>query len=222
MQDILVGSLAVAVGALFCWRGYLTMRVIIPIWGGFAGFVLGAGLVAAVDDDNGFLRSAVAWLVGLAIGILFAAGAYLYFEIAVSIAMAAMGFVLGTGLMVALGVRWSWLIIAVGVITGVVLAVVAIAADLPMVLLIVLTAVSGATTVVAGVMLLVDAVETAWFTSDAATQRLDDEWWWYVLVAVLAVAGIVAQLAAIDRRHTTIRQAWDEGGNARRAAPSSP
>jgi len=48
-------------------------------------------------------------LVGLlAVAILFGLIAYLYYEVAVVLAMAAIGFALGTGLMVALGVRWSW------------------------------------------------------------------------------------------------------------------
>ena len=47
MQDVVVGLLAIAVGALFAFRGYFAMRVIIPIWGAFAGFMLGAGLVDA-------------------------------------------------------------------------------------------------------------------------------------------------------------------------------
>ena len=33
MKDIVVGVLAVLVGALFCFRGWLAMRVVIPIWG---------------------------------------------------------------------------------------------------------------------------------------------------------------------------------------------
>lgn len=33
MQDVLVGLLAIAVGALFAARGYVAMRLIIPWWG---------------------------------------------------------------------------------------------------------------------------------------------------------------------------------------------
>ncbi len=51
------------IGAGFCFRGYLAMRVIIPFWGAFAGFMLGAGLVDAIDD-SGFLATLLGWLVG--------------------------------------------------------------------------------------------------------------------------------------------------------------
>jgi hypothetical protein len=219
MQDVIVGLLAIAVGALFCFRGYLAMRIIIPIWGGFAGFMLGAGLVASFEDA-GFLRSAVAWVVGIAVALLFAVCAYLYYEISVAIAMAAIGFTLGTSIMVALGVTWSWVIILVGVFLAIVLAIIAIGGDVPMLLLTFLTALAGASTIVAGAMLLTGAVNTNEFESVSTTERLDDDWWWYVIYAVLAVAGIVAQLADRNRRVGSVRESWrDTGGREMRAYP---
>ncbi len=44
MDDILLGLLAVAAGALFCFRGAFAFRIVIPIWGAFVGFGFGAGL----------------------------------------------------------------------------------------------------------------------------------------------------------------------------------
>ena len=44
MKDIIVGIVAILVGALFCFRGWLAMRVVIPIWGAFGGFVFAAML----------------------------------------------------------------------------------------------------------------------------------------------------------------------------------
>jgi hypothetical protein len=211
MQDIVVGLLAIAVGALFCFRGYLAMRVIIPIWGGFAGFLLGAGLVASVEDA-GFLRSAVAWVVGIAVAALFATCAYLYYEISVAIAMAGIGFALGTSVMVALGVTWSWVIVLAGVIAGVALALVAIGGDLPMLALTLLTALAGSTTIVGGAMLLAGAVDTDEFTSVSTTERLDDDWWWYAIYVLLAIAGILAQLSDTSRRRVTVRQSWQDTG----------
>lgn len=211
MEDVIVGLLAILVGALFCFRGYLAMRIIIPMWGAFVGFMLGAGLVVGVGDD-GFLRSAVGWIVGIAVGLLFALLAYLYYEISIAIAMGGIGFVLGTGLMVALGVDWSWLIVLVGVIVGVLLAIIAIAGDLPMILLTVLTAMAGATTIVGGIMLLTGTVDTLDFETVATTKRLDDDWWWYAIYLVLVIAGIVAQVSDTQRRRGSVRQAWQETG----------
>ena len=107
MDDILVGIIALIVGLVFCFTGYFAMRVVIPIWGGFAGFMLGAGLVDNFTDE-GFLATALGWVVGIALALLFALLAYFYYEISVVIAMAAIGFTIGSTVMVALGVTWSW------------------------------------------------------------------------------------------------------------------
>ena len=54
----------------------------------------------------------------------------------VVLAMGAIGFLLGTSIMYAFDVQWEWLIVLVGIAAGVLLAVLAVVADLPMVLLV--------------------------------------------------------------------------------------
>lgn len=209
MNDIISGVLAIAIGALFCFRGYLTMRVIIPLWAMFGGFVLGAAIVAS-SDDHTFLRTGLSWAVGAVVGIVFGLFAYLFFEVSVVIAMSGIGFSLGVTAMVAIGVQWSWAILLVGVAAGVLLAVIALAGNMPMVLLTVLTATSGASTIVGGIMLLTDRLQTSEITDSAGvTDRLHDDWWWYAIWGVLAVAGLLAQLGAHDRATGTMREAWD-------------
>ena len=68
MSDITVGVIAILTGAVFCFRGYLAMRIIIPLWGAFAGFMLGAGIVSGAD---GFLGSALGWIVGIVLAVVF-------------------------------------------------------------------------------------------------------------------------------------------------------
>lgn len=209
MEDVISGVLAILVGLLFCFRGYLTMRIIIPIWAMFGGFVLGVAIVAS-SDDHGFLRTGLSWTVGAVVGIVFGLLAYMFFEVSVVIAMSSIGFSLGVTAMVALGVSWSWLILLVGVAAGVLLAVIALAGNLPMVLLTVLTASAGASTVVGGIMLLTDKLQSSEIThSSNVTDRLHDDWWWFAIWGVLFVAGLVAQLGAHDRATGTMREAWD-------------
>jgi hypothetical protein len=219
MADVIVGLAAIAVGALFCFRGYLAMRIIIPIWGAFAGFVLGAGLAANLADDR-FLGTAVSWIVGLVVGLLFGLLAYLYYEISIVLAMAAIGFSLGTSSMVAVGASWNWLIVLVGVLVGVLLAVAAIVVDLPMVLLTVLTALAGATAVVAGIMLAVGTITNESLNSAVTTERLNDNWWWYLVYVALAIGGIVVQLRSSDRTSGSMRDSWTaDGGRQLRGRP---
>jgi hypothetical protein len=211
MSDILIGLLAVAVGALIAARGYLAMRLIIPVWGAFTGFFVGAGIVGAVTGD-GFLSTVVGWLVGLAVAMVFALLAYLYYELSVVIAMGAIGFSLGTAAMVALGVSWSWVIVLVGVLAAVFLAGIAIVGDLPMVILMVLTALAGASTVVFGLMLVFGVIDLGDLDSAATTQAVDDDWWWYAISILVAAVGIAAQFRAVESLTTTMRQQWAEDG----------
>jgi hypothetical protein len=208
MQDWVVGVLAVLVGALFLFRGYLALRVVFPLWGGFVGFVLGASLTAGWTGDS-FLGTTASWVVALALAVLFALLAYLYYAVSVVIGMASIGFVLGTALMGALGVEWSWVVVLVGVVVGVALAWFAIVANLPMMLLVVLTALTGAAMVVVGLLIVVGSLESTELTSASTTQALELGWGWSLLAALLVVVGIVSQVSTTERLSRSMRAAWD-------------
>ena len=82
------------------FAGQFVLRLVIPIWGFFAGFAFGAGLVAELADER-FLGTVLGWVLGLVFALVFAVFAYLYFYVAVTLAMAAFGFAIGSGLVVA-------------------------------------------------------------------------------------------------------------------------
>ncbi len=211
MEDILVGVLAVLVGVMLCFRGWIFLRTLIPFWGAFAGFFAGAGLVASFTNE-GFLATAVGWMVGVAVALVFGLLAYLYYELSVIIAMGALGFAIATAVMVAMGVTWSWLIILIGLAAAIFLAFIAIAGDLPMVLLVIISAAGGATIAVGGFMLILGVIDLADFTSGATTQRVDEDWWWWAAYAFLAIAGIFAQFRVLDSVTATLREQWREAG----------
>jgi hypothetical protein len=211
VREVVLALLALAVGSLFCFRGYLTMRLVIPLWGALSGFLLGAGLVDRVTGD-GFLTGALGWLVGLAVAAVFWFLAYAYYEVSVVLAMGAVGFVLGASLMVALDVRWSWPVVLVGVLVGMALAVLAVVGGLPMLLLTVLTAVAGAGTIVAGIMLLTGSVTADDLDSTAVAARIEDSAGWWVLYAVLAGTGIVLQLRVHGYVRRSAREQWSADG----------
>ena len=207
MTDIIVGIIAVLVGALLCFRGYLAMRALISVWGAFIGFLLGAGLVAGITH-SGFLSAVIGWVVGIVLAIVFGVLAYLFYQVAVVLGMAAIGFTLGTSLMAAFHIQWSWVTVLVGIAAGLVLAVIAIAGDLPAVLLAVLTALAGASVVVFGVMLLVGTINSTEFTTGELTAKLNANWVWYAAYVVLAVVGIIVQGTHLNRAKRSMRQQW--------------
>ncbi len=221
MKDVIVGIVAALIGAMFCFRGYLAMRIIIPVWGALFGFFLGAGMVDAISGD-GFLRTAVGWLVGIVVALVFGAIAYMYYEISILIGMAAIGFAIGASAMAALGVSWSWVLITVGIAVGAALAFFAMVADLPMALLTLLTATAGASTMVAGIMLIVGTVNLDDFDNGVTTEHVTDNKWWYVLYLALVIVGIVAQIRSTERMRASLREAWTvDGGRHLRASESA-
>lgn len=216
MQDLVVGVLAILVGALFCFRGYWAMRFVIPLWGAFAGFNAGAGLVAKLNHE-GFLVSALGWTVAVAAALLFALFAYLYYAIAVIIAMASIGFALGAATMAAAGVSWNWAIVLAGAVVGVLLAIVAIITDLPMALLVILSAIAGAAASVAGLMLLSGTLNTVDFSNQNVTLDLNGNGWWYVLLVVLIAVGAAVQFRSV-RARSGMHDSWADAHH--RAEPS--
>ncbi len=212
MKDVIVGIIVILIGALFCFRGWLAMRIIIPIWGAFAGFLVGAGLIQAWTGD-GFLSTSFSWIIGLVFAVVFFFLAYLYFEVSVIIAMAFIGFAVGVSVMSAIGVTWNWVLIIVGLVVGLALGALAIATDLPMGVLAVVTALGGASAITAGVMLIVGTVNLDDFDNGITTKDLiHDNPWWYVLYIGLVIAGIVAQIAFAERIDRTLRDSWTESG----------
>ena len=108
MADIILGILAIIAGVAMLTAGQFVLRLVIPIWGFFAGFAFGAGLVADFADEH-FLGSVLGWVLGLVFALVFAVLAYLYYYVAITLAMAAFGFTIGSGLVVALastGTGW--------------------------------------------------------------------------------------------------------------------
>ena len=201
MADFFLGVLAILAGLVFCFSGYLWLRIVLPVWGAFVGFAFGAGLVAGLGGDR-FLGEVLGWVVGLAFALLFAALAYAYFAFAVVIAMTSVGFVIGSGLVVALGVDWSWVGVLVGVLVGAIVCVASILVNLPAVVLTTLGAIGGAISVVAGLMLVTGALDSADFTRETFADRVHDDWWWYVVFVALALVGTISQMrdAAAMRR----------------------
>jgi hypothetical protein len=114
--------------------------------------------------------------------------------------------------MVALDIRWSWVVVAVGVLVGISLAVLAVVGRLPMLLLTVLTALAGAATIVGGIMLLTGVLAAADLSSQAVVSRIDDSTGWWVLYLVLAVTGVVLQVRLLDDLRRSVREQWAADG----------
>src|SRR3954454_22373050 len=207
MADILLGILALVAGGAMLLAGRFVLRLVIPIWGFFAGFTFGAGLVAGFADEH-FLGTVLGWVLGLVFALVFAVLAYLYYYVAIVIAMGAFGFAIGSGLVVALGIDWNWLAVLVGLVVGLVIGLVSIFANMPMIVLVVLSAFAGAVGVVAGLMLVVGSLNSADFSRGDFTDTVSDSFGWYLLLLVLAFGSVFIQARQRALMRQNIQEVW--------------
>jgi hypothetical protein len=217
MQDVIAGILIFAIGALFCFRGYLAMRIVLPIWGLFAGFAFGAGLIAAITGD-GFVGTLLGWVSGAFFALVFAALAYLYYEVAVVLSLALVGFVVTGAIVTALGITASWFVFGVGLAAGVLVGIGVAIFRVPMLLLVVLTAMGGAVAMVAGVLLVFNRIDLEQFDDASVSSHLDGRPLWTIVAIVLAIVGAVAQLVWLSRVEQDMRAQWEAAGGRRLAS----
>ncbi len=207
MADIIVGVLAIIAGSAMLVAGQFVLRLVIPVWGFFAGFAFGAGIVAGFADER-FLGTVLGWVLGLVFAVIFALLAYLYYYVAIVLAMGAAGFAIGSGIVVALGISWNWVAVLVGLVVGIVLGLVSVFANMPMIVLVVVGSIAGAVGVTGGLMLLVGSLDSADFSSGDFTDTVSNSFGWSLLLLVLAVGGIIIQALQRALVRQSIRETW--------------
>jgi hypothetical protein len=207
MADIILGLLAIIAGGAMLVAGQWVLRLVIPIWGFFAGFVFGAGIVAGFADEH-FLGTVLGWVLGLVFAVIFAVLAYLYYYLAVVLAMGAAGFAIGSGIVVALGISWNWVVVLIGVALGLVVGLLAAFTNVPMLVLVLVGSIAGAVGVTGGVMLLVGSLNSADFSRGDFTDTVSNSLGWSVLLVVLAIGAIVLQLSQRAVMRLSTREVW--------------
>jgi hypothetical protein len=195
MDTFFLGLLAIAIGAAFCFAGYRLFIFLMPLWGFAFGFVAGATGVAALFGD-GFLATVTGWVVGLVIGLVCALLAYLFYWAAVVLLGASVGYALGAGLILGLG-WWGWLAFVVGLLFAFVAVIATIALQVPQLLVVVLTAIGGASALLGGFLLWFGAIEVADFNQGMVAAVIRGSWLWLLVALVLAALGALAQLSSI-------------------------
>jgi hypothetical protein len=196
-QALLVGIIAIALGAAIMLLGYRLALILLPIWGFFAGFLLGAQLLQEFFGD-GFLATTTSWIVGVILGLLFAVLSYLFWYVAVVILFASIGYWLGWGFMSLLGFSETGLVaVAVGLLLGAVFAVAAFVTGVPLAALVVITAVGGAHALIAGILVLLGTIPVEALGDGLVRAIIVQNVGWWLLALGLAVVSIIFQLKTI-------------------------
>jgi hypothetical protein len=192
-QDFLIGALVLLAGALFCFVGYRFFRILIAIWGFFAGFNLGTAAMTALFN-HAFLQTTTGIVLGLVIGLVFAVLAYFFYYFAVVLLGASAGYDLGSGFIGAIGLNNPGFIsVIVGVVLAVVFAFLILILNLPKLLIMVFTALGGAVAMLAGLLILLGQVKTAYLQYGDAVALVRASWFWSLIAIALAVVGFLVQ-----------------------------
>jgi hypothetical protein len=187
--------IALLFGVLLCFAGYRFFIAILPLWGFLFGFVLGAQTMQALFGVS-LLATTTSWVVGFIVGAIFAVLSYFIYIFAVLLLAGSLGYSLGVGIMLALGVNMGFLVWLVGIVLAGVLIVVTLVFNLQKYMIIIATALAGAGMVIGTMMVGVVGMSMAKFLENPIQTVLQNSPWWALLFLVLAGAGFYVQFKA--------------------------
>jgi hypothetical protein len=211
MEVILMATLAAVLGLVLCLWGYRIFLVMLPIFGFFAGFWLGAQAVALIFG-TGFLVSVTGLVVGFIVGLIFAVLSYLFYFIGVALLALAAGAALGSGVMGAIGFDTGLLVLIVAIVSALVMAGLTLVFNLQKYVIIAIAALAGANAIVLSPLLLFGRIslESVSGAGSAIAPVLQDSWFWLIIWLIIAVGSIVYQVRS-NRSYTFNRDVYVEG-----------
>src|ERR1700694_941984 len=192
MTDTFIGLLTLVVGFVLCFGGQRFFRFLMVLVGITVGFILGASGVAAISKGP-FLGSIWGWLAAIPVGRLRAGLAIPFYAAGVAVLGGVVAYLVGSGTMAYLGYGTGTLTQAVGIVAGAVAIVLIYLFRVHRLLVIAVTALTGAGAILAGVLILNGKLlfDVASATDPTAVFRSTPLW--PLLLLVLFLAGVAAQ-----------------------------
>jgi hypothetical protein len=199
LEGIVIGLLGLVLGAAFTFAGYRWFLLLLPIWGLFVGFMVGAGATATLLGE-GFLASVLGIGVGIVVAIVFALLSWFYWWGAVLVVAGTLAYWITHWLLVVIGFNADGFVtFAIALAAGLAVAFVALMANAPKYVAIVLTAFAGAAWFAAGIGLILGIVKPDELSDGSLVAVYTQGWLWIAIWAVVAAAGIIAQLQMTAR-----------------------
>ncbi len=184
--------IALLIGMAVCFNGYRWFLIILPIAGFVFGFGLGAQTLQALFGI-GFLATATSWIVGFFVGLVFAVLSYLFYIVGVALVTGSWGYGLGVGLMGLIGLGTGLISWLVGLVFGVVIALLALGLNIQKWIIIAVTSFSGSGVIVGTLLFALGKINPADLGTSAVQQAISDSFLWLVFYLVLGILGFAAQ-----------------------------
>jgi hypothetical protein len=203
-MEILVGIILALIGLAVCFFGLRFWFILLPVFGAITGFFVGARVMQDIFG-TGFLSTATSWIVGIVVAIVFALLAYFVWYAGAIIMAGAVGASLFSGILHALFTNpWGVVLFIVALIGAVIFAVGALMLNLPIYIVIINSALAGASLAVAGLLTIFGTIEVVELANGATLAVVNEtrlgsaSWLWVLAWIVLAAAGIFYQLRSVD------------------------
>ena len=199
-MQILIGLIIGLLGLAICFFGLRFWFILLPAFGAVVGFFVGAGIMQEIFGQ-GFLSTAVSWIVGLVVALVFAALSYFVWYAGAIIAAGAVGASLFSGVLHAIiNQPWGAIHFIVAAIGAVIFALGALLLNLPIYIVIVNSALGGASLAIAGLLTLMGNIAVEELSTGVSVAVVDEgrlSFLWFIVWIVLAIAGIFYQLRSI-------------------------
>lgn len=210
MATVLAVLFAAILGLAFLLWGYRIFLVMLPIWGFFAGFWLGAAGIS-LFLGQGFLATVTGWVVGFILGVVGAVLSYMFYGAFVIIVAAMVGAGLASAILTALGITSGWIIAIVALVTAAIVAVVTLVLNLQKYVIVLLTSLGGADLIMLAGMMLFGVLTLADVQSggNLLVPVFKESWLAVLIWLALAVVGFIRQVRS-NRAFTFERDAYVE------------
>jgi len=186
------GMLALFFGSVLLFGGYRFFMFLLPIFGFFFGFGLGAQTVQALFG-GGFLSTVTSWIVGFGMALIFALLSYMFYFVAVGLIGGALGYVVGVGLMEAIAFNFGFLVWIVGIAVGIALAAAVLVLNVQKWVVIVATAVLGAEVIVGTFLFMFGGLPPAQLVDNPVRVAMQGSALWTITYLLLLVLGVASQ-----------------------------
>jgi hypothetical protein len=186
------GMIALLFGMVLLFGGYRFLWVLLPILGFFFGFGLGAQTVQALFG-GGFLSTITSWVVGFCVAVIFAMLSYLFYFMAVALIGGALGYVVGVGLLEAIGLDFGFLVWMIGIVLGIAVAGAVLAFNIQKYVVIIGTAIIGAGIIVGTFLFMFGGLPSAQVAANPVRVAMQNSAFWSIVFILLALLGGIAQ-----------------------------
>lgn len=212
LTTIIAGIILLAFGIAFCFYGFRTFLILLPIIGFIAGFYIGAQAMQ-IALGEGFLATTLSIIVGLGSGVIGAFASYVLMIIGIILIAGIMGFAVTAGILNLFSIDNTCISSLIGLASAIAAVWLTLRLSLVRYVLIFLTAILGADLIILSVLLFFNRITLDQITSPLGTISpiLRDSPLYIVIFLVLLGAGIYVQYIAsrdFDFENIKVFERW--------------